>query len=178
MFGDVRHDLRLEFDGPGLAGDMGRIRLGDEPVVAAVDPGVEAALANQIDRLARDVGRHRLLLDDREIRLDEEPAVEARDRGIEMERLEQHGHAARRPAAGDSEADAGGVQGSDGLLRSLRQYFLLVDERAVHVREYERNFPAAAPSRPQRRGQSSGRQARPSRAINSPAAAGPLPPAT
>jgi hypothetical protein len=54
-----------------------------------------------------------------------------------MERLEQHGHAARRPTAGDSEADAGRVQGTDSILRSFRQYFLLVDERAVHVREYE-----------------------------------------
>src|SRR6185369_1943808 len=118
-----------------------------------------------------------LLLDNREIRLDEEPAVETRDRSLEMERLEQHGHAARRPAAGDGEADAGGVQGADGLLRSLGQYFLLVDERAVDVREYERDF---LPLRHQdlARGQSSGRQARPSRAINSAAAAGPLLPAT
>src|SRR4026208_635209 len=38
------------------------------------------------------------------------PAVEAGDRGVDRERVEQHGHAERRPAAGDGEADAGLAQ--------------------------------------------------------------------
>jgi hypothetical protein len=52
----------------------------------------------------------------REVRLDDEPAVEAGDRRIELERIEQHGHAHGRPAAGDGEADAGLAQALHGGL--------------------------------------------------------------
>ena len=69
LFTDIRHDLRLEFHRPSLAGDMRGVGLRNQPVIAAVDPGVEAMLANKIDRLARHIDRYRLLLEDREIPL-------------------------------------------------------------------------------------------------------------
>ena len=62
---EIRHDLRLELDRPGFARHMRGARLGDQPVIAAIDPGIEAVLAYQLDGLAGDVGRHRLLLEDR-----------------------------------------------------------------------------------------------------------------
>jgi hypothetical protein len=38
--------------------------LGDQPVIAAIDPGVEAVLANEFESLAGDIGLHRLLFED------------------------------------------------------------------------------------------------------------------
>ena len=56
LLANVRHDLRLEFDRPGFARDMRRVGLGDQPVIAAVDPGVETVRADELDRLG---ARHR-----------------------------------------------------------------------------------------------------------------------
>ena len=84
----------------------------------------------------------------------------------------------RRPAAGDGEADAGVVQALHGVLRAFGQHLLFGDERAVHVRQHQGDLSLLCHRISPAFAQSSGRQARPSRASNSSAAAGPLPPAT
>src|SRR6202030_4845088 len=61
---EVRHDRRLELDRPGLALDVRRMGLRDQPIVAPVDPGVETVPADELDRLGGDVGRQGLLLND------------------------------------------------------------------------------------------------------------------
>jgi hypothetical protein len=48
----VEPDLRLEFDRPGFPGHVRGARLGDQPVIAAIDPGIEAVLANEREGLA------------------------------------------------------------------------------------------------------------------------------
>ena len=121
---------------------MWGIGLGDQPIIATVNPDVETMRANKIDRLARDVRRHRLLRKDREIPFDEQSAIEASDRCVEIERIEQHGHAAWRAAAGDREADAGMLQGFDGVLGASCQNLLFSYERAVHVCKDQRNLPS------------------------------------
>ena len=174
---EIRHDLRLEFDRPGFPGHMRGARLGDQPVIAAIDPGIEAVLANEREGLAGNVGFHRLLFDDRQVSPDEQPAVEAGNRRIQAERVEQRGHAARRPTAGDGEADAGAVQRLNGGLRALRQNLLFGHERAVNIRSHQGDLASFAHLRLRVFGQARGRQARPSRASSSSAAAGPLLPA-
>ena len=114
---------------------MRRVRFRDQPVVASINPGIETVRVDQFDRLRGDIGRQRLLFDDREIRLDEQPAVEARDRRFELQLVEQHCHALRRPATGDGEANAGAMQALDRRLGALRQHLVFGDQRAVHVRQ-------------------------------------------
>src|SRR6516165_7784532 len=95
VLSQIRHDLRLELDGPGFAGDMRGIDFGDQPVIATVEPSVETMLAHQFDSPTRHIGGHRLLLQDREVALDKQPAVQAGDRSFNIEHIEQHGHAER-----------------------------------------------------------------------------------
>ena len=87
--------------------------------------------------LARNIGRHRLLLQDGEVALDKQPAVEACDRRFDVERVEQHGHAERRPTAGYGETDARLLQRDNRLACPLGQYFLFCDEGAIHIRQHE-----------------------------------------
>ena len=101
------------------------------------------------------------------------PAVEPGNRRVELERVKQHGHAERWPTAGYGETNAGVLQRTDGVRRSLSQN-LLLDERAVHVGQHDLRFSAIGLSGS---AQASGRQARPSRVNSSSAAAGPVPPA-
>ena len=55
------------------------------------------------------------------------------------ERLEQHGHAARRPAAGDGESDVGLVELAHRRPRALGDHLVRRDERPVDVGENESN---------------------------------------
>ena len=116
---------------------MGSTGFGDQPVVAAVDPSIEAMLAHNVDRLTRNIRGHRLFLQNRKIAFDKKPAVEAGNRRVELECIKQHGHAARWPTAGDGKADARVVQCTDGVLCALGQNLFLGDKCAVHVRQHE-----------------------------------------
>ena len=92
--------------------------------------------AHEINRLARDIGRHRFLFQDGEITCDKEPAVEASDRRFDVEHIKQHGHAERWPAARYSETDTRVMQRVHGVVRPLGQDLLFGDERAVHIRQH------------------------------------------
>src|SRR6516164_8060453 len=140
VLSQIRYDLGLELDGPGFAGDMRSIDFGDQPVIATVDPSVETMLAHQFDSLTRHIGGHRLLLQYGEVALDKQPAVEAGDRRFNIERIEQHGHAERRPAAGYGETDARLLQRAHRPARPLGQYLFFGDEGAIHVGQHERNL--------------------------------------
>src|SRR5215472_6966366 len=111
----VRHDLRLELDRPGFAGDMRGINFGNQPIIATVDPSVETMLAHQFDGLTRHISGHCLLLQDRQVAMNKEPAVEARNRCVELKRIKQHRHAPRWPTAGYGETNAGAVQGTNSI---------------------------------------------------------------
>ena len=87
MLANVGNDLRREFDGPGFAGDVRRDSFSDQPIVAAIDPGIETVCAHQIDRLARYIGRHSLFVQDCEISFDKQPAVEPGDRRFDIEHV-------------------------------------------------------------------------------------------
>src|SRR3546814_8569388 len=50
LLADVRDHLGLELDGPGLACDVRGVGLGDQPLVVAIEPGVEAVGVDQLDR--------------------------------------------------------------------------------------------------------------------------------
>ena len=95
---------------------------------------IEAAGADQLDCPGGDVVWQCLLLDDGELRRDEESPIEASDRRIKSQVIEQHSHAPRWPAAGNGEADAHLAQMLHGGLGASREHFLLVHERAVHIR--------------------------------------------
>ena len=86
-------------------------------------------------------GIERVALDHGEVGIDEHAAVEAGDGALQSERLDQHAHAARRPAAGDGERNAGVVQLPDRRLRRLGQHLVLGDQRAVHVRQQKADVP-------------------------------------
>src|SRR6185295_4652514 len=62
---DIRHDRGPELNGPGFPGDMGRVCFGDQPVIAAIGPDIEAAGADQLDCSGGDIVWQRPLLDDR-----------------------------------------------------------------------------------------------------------------
>ena len=95
--------------------------------------------AHEINRLARDIGRHRFLFQDGEIAFDKEPAVEASDRRFDVEHIKQHGHAKRRPAARYGETDTGVLQRVHSVVRPVGQDLLFGDERAVHIGQHQRN---------------------------------------
>ena len=114
---------------------MRRVLVTDQPLLLGVDPGVQPLVEDQLHGLLGRRGIERVALDDREIGIDEHAAVEAGDGALQRERLDQHAHAARRPAAGDGEHDAGIVQRTRRRLRRLGQHLVLGDQRAVHVRQ-------------------------------------------
>ena len=93
--------------------------------------------AHEINRLARDIGRHRFLFQDGEIAFDKEPAVEASDRCFDVEHIRQHAHAERWPAARYSETDTRVMQRSHGVVRPFGQDLLFGDERAVHIGQHQ-----------------------------------------
>ena len=103
----------VEFHGPGFAGDMRSVELGDQPVIAAIDPCVESLFSDETNRLACDISGHRLFLKDRKIALNKKPAIEAGDRRLDRQRVKQHRHAARWTAASNGKADPGFLQRFD-----------------------------------------------------------------
>ena len=76
-----------------------------------------------------------MAFDDGKVWMDEHAAVEAGDGALQIEGLDQHAHAAWRPAAGDGEENAGAAQFTDHFLRRLGRHLVLGDQRAIHVRE-------------------------------------------
>ena len=73
----------------------------------------------------------------------EDPAVEGRDRRPQPQWIDQHRHAARRPAAGDGKRDAGGLQCLHGRISARGQHLVLGDEGAIHIGKHQRDFRRA-----------------------------------
>ena len=96
---------------------MGTLGVGDVPVGAAVDPDVEVERLHQLGHGDDEVFGDHLLLEDVHVPVDHEAAVEGGDGCLQVERIDEHLHALRGPAAGDGEQDAGVVEpvyGRDG----------------------------------------------------------------
>jgi hypothetical protein len=85
-------------------------------------------------------GRQAVLFDDRHVGPDENPAVEACNGRPQGERLDQHRHAARRPAAGDGKGNPNRIQRLHRRLRALRQHLVFGDERAIYIGNEERHL--------------------------------------
>ncbi len=66
-------------------------------------------------------------------------AIKARDRLRDFQGLDQHLHAARRPAAGNPKQDAGIVQLLNCLDGAGSEDFVLGDERAIDIGDDEAN---------------------------------------
>ena len=73
------------------------------------------------------------LLDHRHVPVHHDAAVKGGDRGREVERLDQHRHAARRPAAGDREQDPGLAQLAHGIHGPVGEDLVRCHQRAVDV---------------------------------------------
>jgi hypothetical protein len=130
---EAGHDLRLELHRPGFPGHMGALGVGHVPIRAAVDPGVEVEGPHEISQ-----GHHKLLgehtlLDHRHVTIYQQPAVEGGDRGLDVERLDQHRHAPRGPAAGDREQDPGLAEPMHCVDSPVGQHLVLRHQRAVDV---------------------------------------------
>ncbi len=69
------------------------------------------------------------------------PAVEGGDRRPEIERLHEHLHATRGPAARDGEDDAGVAQPVDGGDGAVGEDLVVGDQRPVHVGQQQADTP-------------------------------------
>ena len=107
---EILHDGRGELDGPLLARDMGRIGVTNKPVLAAIDPHIHAVLEDDLQRAPCGIGGQHVFFHDGHVGLDENPAVESGNRRPQRQRIDQHRHAARRPAARDRKGDAGAIK--------------------------------------------------------------------
>jgi hypothetical protein len=104
--------------------------------------------------------------------------VQACDGRVEAQRLDQHRHSLGRAAAADGKADARLPQQSYGPLRALGQHLVVRNERAVHIRQEQRDLVRRRHRRSLRGGRAPmGCQAYPSRASSRSAASGPRLPA-
>ena len=86
---------------------VGPIPCRHKPSVAAVHPRFKAVRTNEFDGFANDVLGQRFFLKKLSLCAHEHAAVEAGDGGVELQRFDQHFHAARRTATGDSKSDVG-----------------------------------------------------------------------
>jgi hypothetical protein len=129
------HNLRLEPDRRGFLGHVRALRVRDIPVGAAVNPGVQAERLVQVGHGHHQFFGDHALLDHRHVRIDQYPAVERGDRGRDGQRLDEHGHAPRRTAAGDGEQDPGLAELVYGFDGPVGQDLVRGHERAVDVRQ-------------------------------------------
>src|SRR5262249_3794369 len=110
-----------------------------EPLAAPVDPEVELVLGDERHRRFRNLRRQCMGLDYGEIGVDEDAAIETGDRAIDLEGINEHRHAARRPAARDGKADVLLMQRMDGNPCPFRQGLVTRDERPIHIGEEQGN---------------------------------------
>ncbi len=122
-----------------FAGDMRAVEIAHEPVGTPIDPDAEPEGFEQRDHGGNEVVADDLLLDHIQLRVDDEPAVERRERCPKSQRLDEHGHAPGRAAAGDCKADSRVVQRVDSLDGARRQRLVRRHERPVDVREQHAN---------------------------------------
>ena len=67
-------------------------------------------MEDDVERASGDIGGKHMLCHDGHVGLDEDAAIEAGNRRPQRQRLDQHRHAARRPAAGDRKGNARGLE--------------------------------------------------------------------
>ncbi len=88
-----------------------------------------------LNHLLRHSRWQKLLVNDRrKIGLNQHAAVERRQRLGEFQRIDQHGHAAGRSSARDTELNSRLAQTQDRVGRTLRQRLLLRDQRSIDIR--------------------------------------------
>src|SRR5579885_866508 len=117
----------------------------DHPLVADKDPGADAVLVEDVDRLAGNLGREADLLDDGEVGFDDGAAVVAAERQGDGQRIAHRLEPEGRPAAAEGEADAGGVEPAHGGDRGGAQRFLGGDKGAVDIADDELDPAHGAP---------------------------------
>ena len=129
-----------------LVRDVGRGRVADEPVGAAVHPDVEARREQVVRRPPppRPAAAGTAATTVVRSGWTNIAAVERGDRRGEPERPDQHRHPARRPPAGDRQRDAGGAQPRHRLARARREPVVPGHQRAVDVGD-EQPDPAHVP---------------------------------
>src|SRR5260221_12280559 len=92
-------------------------------------------LMDRLNHVTRHSRWYKLLINDGlKIVQDQLAAIERCQRLSELQRIDEHGHAARGPSARDGELDSGFPQTRDGFYRALRQHFLLRDEGSIDIR--------------------------------------------
>ena len=173
-------DRRPKFDGPLLPHDVRRIEIADKPLIAAIDPDIHAVLQDNPQGPPGDLGRQEVRRDGGHVGIYENPAIESCDRGAEPQRLDQHRHAARRPATRDRKGDPRRMQRVNGRRRARGQQLVWCDQSAIHIGQDERHAHGGRRSCHQDCSGGAlvmGRQLRPSRVKRASASAGPELPA-
>jgi hypothetical protein len=151
-------DLRDRIEMPVKGWDQGRRRLNgmdfevdviagaiaDQPRASGEYPDAgDAVLFQQGDRVPRRIGRQQFLLYRRQIGIDDRAPIIAAERQSEPQRFDQHALAEGRPAAADREMNPSLAQPSDGRDRARCQRLVGSDQRAVDIRDDERDFSHA-----------------------------------
>src|SRR3954447_1368081 len=134
------HNFGTETNGATLAVDVWRLWVANQPLVANIDPAIEALADDQVESFLGGIERQQLLLDDGQIRMHEKAAIESGNRGIDRQWCDEHCHAPGRTTAGDSKTDAVVVQAVHGLERALGQHLVARHQRTVNVGEQQRYF--------------------------------------
>src|SRR5438067_5528413 len=80
LIGKIGNDGRWEFHGPFFAVDMRSVAFAHEPIVAAIDPGVELVRRDDRENGFDGVSGQDALFDQRKVRPDKLPAVEGSER--------------------------------------------------------------------------------------------------
>src|ERR1700733_8529654 len=141
---EILDDGRSKLDGPLLPRDVGRVEIANKPVLAAIEPHIHLVLEDDLQRALCRIGGKHVLFHDGHVGLDENPTIEPGDWGSQSQWIDQHRHAARRPAAGNRKGDTCRLESLHSCTRARRQHFLRSDERAVDVGKDKRDFRCGA----------------------------------
>ena len=130
---EARHHGRLELHRLALARHERSGDVADQPVAAAEQPCLDMVQRQRLDHQARGLRIERQHLEHRAVGTDDLAAIEAGRGRVDAERLQEHLHAAHRPAADQAQRDARLAQPNRRRPGGRRELLVAVDQRAVDV---------------------------------------------
>ena len=119
-----------------------------QPFLAGEEPHTDPLRVEKGDDLARDIALDAALVEDLQRRRDDRAAIESGNRDRDAERIDQHAQPEGRTAAHDREADAARMQRGHRRARALRHAFLRRHQRAVDIRDHQRDTSHSSPLGP------------------------------
>jgi hypothetical protein len=136
---EMLHRMRPLLHGNGLMRYMRTAKIARQPFLAGEDPYADPLRVEKSHDLARDIARNAALVQDLQRRRSDCTAIKSGHRRGYGERLDQHSQSERRTAANHCEADVLRLKRRHGGARAFSHALLRRHERAVHIRDHQRD---------------------------------------